>query len=111
MLDAARAGDVGRYLGMFAGPALDGLRQTIRESGEAAFARRLRDTNGPVEGVAVADPEFEGETARVRVEYVRGDGNGVQYLHLSKARRGWRIERADGEESAHMPVRFGTLVK
>ncbi len=111
MLDAARAGDVARYLDYFTTPALDGLRQTIRETGAAGFSKYLRETNGSVEGIAIAGAEISAQTAKFRVEYVFPDRNATQYVYLSAARRRWRIERVDAEESNRMPIPFGTLVK
>lgn len=111
MLEAARAGDVSRYLAHFGAPALDEFRQTIREHGEGAFSNYLRDVNTSMAGIAVADPEFTGETAKVRVEYVYKDHNMVQHLDMSKSRKGWQIVRTESEDAARMPVAFGTTVR
>ena len=111
MLDAARSGDVARYLRHYAAPALDEFRQTIREHGEGAFSNYLRDLNAAIEGVAMADPELNGETARLRVEYVYRDHNRAQNLYLKKSRSGWQIVRMESEDAARMPVAFGTAVR
>jgi len=84
MLAAARAGDVERYLGYFAAPALDQLRQTVKENGAAAFSAYLTKSNASIEGVAIADPELAGELAQLRVEYIYQDHNSTQQLNLTK---------------------------
>lgn len=110
-LEAARSGDVARYLRHYGSPALDEFRQTIREQGEGAFSNYLRDLNASIEGVAMADPEFTRDSARLRVEYVYKDHNTVQHLYLVKSRTGWQIIRTENEEASRMPVAFGTAVR
>jgi len=111
MLDAARSGEVARYLDHFAAPAIDEFRQQIRESGESAFAKYLREANARIEGIAVTEPEIAGNAAVIRVEYVYSDRTVTQQLSLTKQADRWRIERADGEERTSMPVPFGTVLK
>lgn len=111
MLDAARAGEVGRYLDYFVAPALAAFRQTIRESGEAGFAKYLRDSNADIEGIAVKEPDIAENGALVRVDYVYRDRTVTQRLSLTRQRDGWKIASADGEERTAMPVPFGTVLK
>lgn len=111
MVDAARNGDIALYLDQFAAPALEQLRQTVKENGKAAFSNYLRESNGLVEGVAVADPEFSTEFAKVRVEYVYRDHNTAQQLYLTRSGSRWRIVRAEAEDLTQMPIRFGTVLR
>ena len=111
MLAAARAGDVERYLGYFTAPALDQLRQTVRENGTAAFSAYLRKSNASIEGVAIADPELAGELAQLRVECIYQDHNSTQQLNLTKSGGRWQIANADTEALTQMPVRYGTSMR
>jgi predicted transcriptional regulator len=52
MLDAARDGDVKKYLTAYTGQMEASLKQAVAESGEAAFARYLKDSNAAIKGVA-----------------------------------------------------------
>ena len=111
MIAAARTGDVERYLGYFTAPALDQLRQTVKENGAAAFSAYLEKSNAAIEGVAIADPELTGEFAKLRVEYICQDHNTTQQLNLTKSEGRWRIANADTEALTQMPVRYGTSMK
>jgi len=111
MLSAARAGDVKAYLAAYTGPMEAALRQTLAETTEAEFARYLRGSAAGVKGVAVYDPEITSGTAKVRVEYVYQDRNAVQTMYLQQGSKGWKIFRADGDETTRMPTPYGTPVK
>src|SRR5258708_18754745 len=52
MLDAARKGDVQKYLASYSGPMQTSLRQSIAESSNSAFGQYLQDTNAALKGVA-----------------------------------------------------------
>jgi hypothetical protein len=112
MLDAAREGRVADYLAAFAGPMEAALKQTIAESTEAGFARYLRETNAPVKGIAINEPQpvSDGEV-RARVEYVYEDRNEAQWMHLVRSGRGWRIQRVDAAERVQTLIPYGTPVK
>src|SRR5260370_28188592 len=52
MLDAARKGDVQKYLAAYSSPMQTSLRQSIAESSNSAFGQYLQDTKAALEGVA-----------------------------------------------------------
>jgi hypothetical protein len=110
MLDAAREGDVGRYIASYTGQMETSLRQAIAESPD--FSKYLKDSNAAIKGVAIADPQqvSNGEV-KARVEYVFQDRNEVQFMFLEKTPRGWRIARVDSAERVKTLVPYGTPVK
>ena len=110
MLDAARAGDVKKYLASYAGPLAQSLKQTAGESPD--FAGYLRDSNAALKGVAVSDPELLSDNAaKARVEYVYQDRNEVQYFYLDKTPSGWKIARVDSADRVKTLEPYGTPVK
>jgi hypothetical protein len=111
MLNAARAGDVKAYLATYAGSMAEALRQTLAETTERDFAKYLRETNASIKGVAVSDPQYSGDTATIRVEYVYQDRNEAQTMGLERGREGWKITRADNDERLKTPIPYGTPVK
>ena len=111
MMEAARAGNVTGYLDSFTSPAIEPLRQAVAEGGKSEFSQSLRETNAGVAGLVVSDPEFTGNVAKLRVEYIYQERNAIQDLYLEKVRGRWRILRAQSEELSKMPVPFGTVVK
>ena len=111
MIQAARTGNVSRYLASYGAPALENLRQTIREQGETAFADEIRRSNATIQGIAAADPEITGDSAKIRVEYIYTDRTQVQRLSLIRYPKGWLIVGTEEEELARMPVPFGATVR
>ena len=112
MLDAARQGDVAAYLACYAGSMRTALDASVRESGNQAFARYLRDSNAAIKGVALNEPErLSASDARVRVEYVYQDRNEVQNLYLEKSGAAWKIARVDSAERVKTLVPYGTPVE
>ena len=111
MLAAARIGNVSLYLDHFVSPAVDALRQTIRDEGGIAFSNSLRESNVSLEGIAVADPEWLGDGAQLRVEYVYRERTVVQHFLLRKAGARWKIYNVASENSVRMPTPFGTPVR
>ena len=112
MLDAARQGDVNAYLRCYTGPMRAALEASVRESGAEGFAQYLRDSNAPLKGVAINQPErLSGSESRVRVEYVYQDRNEVQYLSLEKVGPAWKIARVNGAERVKTLVPYGTPVQ
>ena len=110
MLDAARAGDVKKYLASYTGPLAQSLKQTAGESSD--FAAYLRDSNAPLKGIAVTDPEsLSDNAAKARVEYVYQDRNEVQYFYLDKTADGWKIARVDSADRVKTLEPYGTPVK
>ena len=111
MLDAARSGNVSAYLASYTGPMLASLRESVRETTEAAFSGYLRDSNSAIKGVAVSDPQINDREATARVEYVYQDRNEVQIVHLEKVGGEWKIARVDGAERVKTLIPYGTPVR
>jgi hypothetical protein len=112
MLDAARSGDVERYLAAFAPAMQANLRQAITEMTESGFARHLRETNGEIKGVAITEPDLlTPSEAKLRVEYVYQDRNEVQYTYLEKAGPTWKITRLDTAQRIKTLIPYGTPVE
>jgi hypothetical protein len=110
MLDAARDGNVRKYLSYYADPMQASLKQTIAES--ADFSRYLRDSNAPIKGIAINEPEKLTELeVKARVEYVYQDRNEIQYVYLQKIGGDWRIVRMDAAERIKTPIPYGTPVE
>ncbi|HZT30148.1 MAG TPA: hypothetical protein VFA33_09720 [Bryobacteraceae bacterium] len=112
MLDAARAGDVRRYLASYAGQMQAAVQQSATETGEARFAQYLKDSNAPVKGIAISEPQaLSDREVKVRVEYVYQDRNEAQVMYLEKLAAGWKITRVDGAERVKTLVPYGTPVE
>ena len=112
MLDAARKGDVQKYLAAYSAPMQESLRQSIAESSNSAFSQNLQDTNAALKGVAVMAPErINDREAKARVEYVYQDRNEAQNMYLEKAATGWRITRIETAQRVKTLVPYGTPVK
>ena len=112
MLDAAREGDVDTYLDAFTGQIRSTLEQAITEKGDDAFAEYLRNSNAPVKGIAITEPEqlSPGEV-RARVEFVFQDRNEVQFMHLRRDGGRWFITRLDNAQRIETLVPYGTPVQ
>ncbi|MBI4877743.1 MAG: hypothetical protein HY822_24190 [Acidobacteria bacterium] len=112
MLDAAREGNVQKYLGAYTGQMEVSLRQTIAESGEAAFAKYLRESNAAIKGVAVMEPQpLSDREVKLKVEYVYQDRNEVQLVCVEKTAGAWRIARVDSAERIKTLIPYGTPVQ
>jgi hypothetical protein len=113
MLDAARDGDVQKYLAAYTGSMETALRQSIAESSDAAFRKYLQDTNAELKGVAVVTPEAApgDREVKVRVEYVYQDRNEAQTMNLERTASGWKIARVDSAERVKTLVPYGTPVQ
>ena len=110
MLDAARAGDVKKYLACHTGELERSLERARSES--ADFAKYLRDSNAAVKGIAVAEPQpLSDREVKARVEYVYQDRNEVQFVYLEKTPGGWKIDRVDSSERVKTLVPYGTPVQ
>jgi hypothetical protein len=111
MLDAARTGDVRAYLDSTTGALRRSLEQAAAESGQVEFARYLRESNAPIKGVAITEPEVLSEReVKMRIEYVYADRNEVQYALAEKQGSVWRISRLDAAERIRSIVPYGTPV-
>ena len=112
MLDAAREGNVPKFLSAYSGEMAQSLGQTVRESGRAGFAKYLQDSNAAVKGIAITEPQALSEReVKARVEYVFQDRNEVQYMYLEKIGGAWKIHRVDSAERVKTLVPYGTPVQ
>ena len=110
MLDAAREGNVNKYLASYSGQMRSALQQAARESQD--FGRSLKDSNAAIKGVAIMDPEpVSSQEVKARVEYVFQDRNEVQAMILDKIAGGWKIVRVDSAERVKTLVPYGTPVR
>ncbi len=111
-LDAAREGKVSDYLSAHTGQMEQALRKTIAESTEAGFSNYLRETNAPIKGIALQEPQpLTDREVKVRVEYVFQDRNEIQWMYLEKIGGTWKIARVDTAERIQTLVPYGTPVR
>ena len=105
MLNAARSGDVKRYLAAYTGSMEEALRQSVSES-------YLRESTAGVKGTAVSDPEKISATqVKIRVEYIYQDRNETQTIYLDETPGGWKISRTENQERVKTLIPYGTPVK
>lgn len=110
MLDAARDGNVPKYLSSYAGAMEGPLKQAIAESPD--FGKYLKESNAAIKGIAIMDPEqVSNVEVKARVEYVFQDRNEVQYMFLDRMPGGWKIVRVDSAERVKTLVPYGTPVR
>jgi hypothetical protein len=112
MLDAAREGDVGTYLGYYTGQMETSLKQAVAEQGESSFGNYLKETNAPIKGIAITEPQVITEReVKARVEYVYQDRNEIQFFYLEKQGKDWKIARLDTAERIKTLIPYGTPVQ
>ncbi|HLJ13502.1 MAG TPA: hypothetical protein VKV15_03325 [Bryobacteraceae bacterium] len=112
MLDAAREGNTRKYLSNYTGQMEASLKQAIAEQGESGFVQYLKDSNAPIKGIAITEPQILTDSeVKVRVEYVYQDRNEVQYMYLDKVNGAWKIARVDSTERVKTLVPYGTPVQ
>ncbi len=112
MLDAARKGDVSRYVSAYTGQMRAAIEQAIVEKTRDGFADYLRQSNAPIKGIAITEPEKLSPTAvKARVEYVFQDRNEVQYMYLEKIQGRWLITRVDTAQRIKTLIPYGTPVE
>ncbi|MEZ5355133.1 MAG: hypothetical protein R2762_21070 [Bryobacteraceae bacterium] len=112
MLDAAREGNVPRYLSHYTGQMEASLRQAVAEQGESAFGKYLAETNAPIKGIAINEPQvLTDREVKARVEYVYQDRNEIQIFYLEKQGKDWRIARLDTAERIKTLIPYGTPVQ
>ena len=105
MLNAGKAGDTPRYLASYSQPMAAALERTVS-------AQYLRDTNAPLKGVALSDPEpITGGEASVQVQFIYEDRTDAQIFYLSRGAAGWKIARTEDAERAKTLVPYGTPVR
>jgi hypothetical protein len=111
MLDAARAGDVKKYLASYTGQMDAALKETLAETTNEAFAKYLKDSNVPLKGIAISEPQqLTDVSAKVRVEYVYQDRNEAQTMFVEKVSGVWKIARVESTERVKTLVPYGTPV-
>jgi hypothetical protein len=110
-MNAARAGDLSRYLSHYTGPMRVALERSLDESGRAAFARYLQSLDAGVKGLAVSVDVCGGREAKARLERVYQEWNEVQVVYLEKERGVWRIARTDGDQPVKAAIRYGTPIR
>jgi hypothetical protein len=112
MLNAARSGDVKSYLANYTGAMEAALKQSLAESGQAAFSSYLIQSNADVKGLAVGEPQPLSESeVKVRVEMIYQDRNVAQTMYLEKGPAGWKISRTDADERVKTLIPYGTPVR
>jgi len=112
MLDAAREGSIRKYLGSYTGQMEAALKQSIAEQGDPSFVEYLKNSNAPIKGIAITEPQqLTDSEVKVRVEFVYQDRNEVQYMYLDKVAGSWKIARVDSTERAKTLVPYGTPVQ
>lgn len=110
MLDAARTGDVKKYMANYTGQMEQSLQRARADS--ADFAKYLRDSNAALKGIAVIEPQaLSDREVKARVEYVYEDRNEVQFFYLENSRQGWKISRVESAERVKTLVPYGTPVQ
>lgn len=111
-LDAARDGKVSDYINAHTGQMEQSLRKAAAESTEAGFANYLKETNAPIKGIALQEPQpLTDREVKVRVEYVFQDRNEIQWMYLEKSGNTWKIARVDSAERIQTLVPYGTPVR
>lgn len=110
MLDAAREGDVAKYVACYTGEVAQSLERARSDSPD--FAKYLRDSNAALKGVAVMEPQAQpGGQVELRVEYVYQDRNEAQFFFLDKTPGGWKISRVEIAERVKTLIPYGTPVQ
>jgi hypothetical protein len=110
MLDAARNGDVKKYMATYADELSQSLARAQAESGD--FARYLRDSNAALRGIAVMEPQPRPEGGvKVRVEYIYQDRNEAQVFFVRKTAEGWKISGVEPAERVKTIIPYGTPVQ
>jgi hypothetical protein len=112
MLDAARDGEVDDYVEFYTGQIRATLDQAIAEKGKRGFAEYLRESNEPIKGIAITEPEaLSASAVKARVEYVFADRNEVQIMYLEKTSGRWLITGMDATQRIKTLVPYGTPVQ
>ena len=112
MLDAAKAGDTEKYMSCYTGQMLSSLQQSVNETGKEGFAKYLKDSNAPIKGIALNEPQILNDReVKVRVEFVYEDRNEAQTMYFEQTGAGWKIARVDGSERVKTLIPYGTPVQ
>jgi hypothetical protein len=112
MLDAARDGDVRKYLTCYTGQMESSLRQIVKEKGESSLADYIRAFNNTVKGVALQEPQsVAANEVRMRVEFVYSDRNEAQIYDLQQSAGEWRIATQENTQGVKAVMPYGTPVE
>ncbi|MCW5977963.1 MAG: DUF4878 domain-containing protein [Bryobacteraceae bacterium] len=112
MLEAARGGDVGRYLSYYSDELRTALKRAAAEASRNDFARYLRESHAPIKGIAITEPEtLSADEASVRVEFVYKDRTEAQTMRLRRIGGVWRIAQLDPAARAETVVPYGAPVQ
>jgi hypothetical protein len=112
--DAARRGDLDRYLDQFTGPLRQQLARARAQQGDVSFRDYLRRLTAPLKGVAVRLSEQRDTgpgTIRCPVELVYRDRNEVQVHELQREGSAWRILRIEPVRAAPTLIPYGTPIQ
>jgi hypothetical protein len=112
VFEAAREGNVQRYLDGYAGQMAADLRQAVAEKGEDGFAAYLKGLNVPIRGIAITEPQAVSDReVKARVEFVYQDRNEVQVMYLERLDGKWKITRLEAAQRVKTLIPYGTPVQ
>ena len=108
MFDAAKAGNIRKYLNCFAPDLRKALDQRRRDQGNAAFREYLKDRSVPVTGIALSNDRFGESSGTVEVEWVHREWKEVQTVTLRRIGGAWRVARLSEARREKLIVPYGT---
>jgi len=108
MFDAAKTGQIRKYLNCFAPELRKELDQRRRDQGNSAFRRYLVERSQPVKGIALSEKQLGPDSGTVQVEWVYQDRNEAQTVSLTKLGREWKIAALTEGQREEQPVPYGT---
>jgi hypothetical protein len=112
LLDVARRGDVGAYLGSFEGSLRARLERLAGERGRAVFAAELRRTAEARKSHAIFQPAQDGpdpDSARIIVESTYADRIERQIYRLVRLDSGWIITDVEAARNRVPGKAIGSL--
>lgn len=111
LFDAQRRADVRAYLAQMDGEALKVAKQSVEETGRAAFADYLRKTASEVKAYAVRDVRQDTpDSATVVADLVYEDGQEEHRFGLTRTGGTWKIVSVVGGQRHPSLIRYGTPV-
>jgi hypothetical protein len=112
--EAARKGDLDRYLAQFTDPLRGRLSGTRTEKGDAYLRDYLARLTAPLKGLAVdlaRRAETAPDTIRLPVEFIYVDRNEVQRFTLRREGGRWRISEIEDVRAAPTLIPYGTPIE
>lgn len=107
----SREGRVKEYLDCFTGGLRAKLEQARDQMKPGEFADILRRRSAPVRGLAISDQtQVDGETMRLRVEWIFEDRSEIQTFTLCKVQGAWKIADMTDAQYNRPAVPYGTKV-